>query len=189
MYLVIGLGNPGEEYNKTRHNIGFEVVDRLAHDINLPSDNFKPDRKFKALISIGKIKETKVVIAKPQTYMNLSGEAAEAIASWHKIPTTHIIAAYDDLDLELGQIRIRRGGSSGGHRGIDSLRERLGGSDFIRVRVGIGRDERLDAKDYVLQKFSRGEESVISTAITSGAQAIQMIISDGLEKGMNFYSS
>lgn len=155
--MIVGLGNPGTEYNGTRHNIGFAALDSFARANNFPDWTNKKDLKCHwTAQSLG---DTKVVLVKPQTFMNLSGEAAQAVASFYKIPADKIIAVYDELDIDFGQIRLRQGGSAAGHNGVKSLIQHLG-EGFGRVRVGIGPKlhERMDSADFVLQRFDKEQQ-------------------------------
>lgn len=156
--LIIGLGNPGKKYDKTRHNIGFAALNNFAdvHDFG----PWTQKKDLKSHISMQTLGQTRVILAKPTTYMNLSGEAAQAIAHFYKVPLTQIIAVYDELDVPFGQIRLRLGGSAAGHNGVRSLIEHLG-KDFARVRIGIGSKAQgeIDSADFVLAKFSREEQA------------------------------
>lgn len=156
--LVVGLGNIGKEYDGTRHNIGFEAVDRFAKDHDFPAWIEKKD--LKCHITSLQLSDTKVVIIKPTTFMNLSGEAVQAVAHFYKIQPTHIVAVHDDLDVTFGQIRMRVGGSSAGNNGIKSLTQHLG-EDYGRIRIGIGpkNPEQMDAADFVLAHFSKEEQA------------------------------
>src|SRR3990172_3912507 len=161
-YLLIGLGNPGREYRDNRHNIGFMLIDRLA--VRLDARGMKLQSKA---IVIGALYEgRKLILAKPQTYMNLSGQSAQGLLHFYKIPPENLIVAHDDLDLPLGTIRIRPGGGAGGQRGMASTIERLGTQDFPRLRLGIGRPPgRMDPAAYVLQNFSRDDLLIVSETL------------------------
>lgn len=156
--MFIGLGNPGKEYDGTRHNIGFEVLDAFAKANNFPDWTSKKDLKCHWTSQM--MADTRIVLVKPQTFMNLSGEAAQAAASFYKIPSSQVIAVYDELDIDFGQIRLRTGGSAAGHNGVKSLIKHLG-EDFGRVRIGIGpkTHEQMDSADFVLQKFSKDQQT------------------------------
>lgn len=156
--MFIGLGNPGKEYDDTRHNIGFEVLDAFAKANNFPDWTSKKDLKCHWTSQM--MADTRIVLVKPQTFMNLSGEAAQAAASFYKIPSSQVIAVYDELDIDFGQIRLRTGGSAAGHNGVKSLIKHLG-EDFGRVRIGIGpkTHEQMDSADFVLQKFSKDQQT------------------------------
>lgn len=155
--LIIGLGNPGPEYEGTRHNIGFAALDAFVEATNLGPWIHKKD--LKCDMATGRLGETQVIAIKPTTFMNLSGEAAQAVAHFYKIPTERIVAVYDELDVDFGQIRLRTGGSSAGHNGVKSLIQHLG-EDFGRVRIGIGpkTPEQMDSADFVLAKFSSEQQ-------------------------------
>ena len=184
-YLLIGLGNPGREYRDNRHNIGFMLIDRLAVRLNARGMNLQS----KAIV-IGALYEgRKLILAKPQTYMNLSGGAVQGLLHFYKIPPENLIVAHDDLDLPLGTIRIRPGGGAGGQRGMASTIERLGTQDFPRLRLGIGRPPgRMDAAAYVLQDFSRADLLIVSETLDRAADAVLTFVTDGLDKAMNKYN-
>ena len=181
--LIVGLGNPGREYARTRHNVGFEVVDALAkrHRTRIIR------RMGRALIARARIAGQDVTLAKPQTFMNLSGEAVGYMARREKIEPSEILVIYDDMDLPLGRIRLRPDGSSGGHKGMRSIIERLGTKEFPRLRIGIGSADR-DAVEHVLSRFRRGEREAARGAIQTAADAVEMILTDGLEAAMNLYN-
>ncbi len=186
-WLIVGLGNPGEKYTATRHNVGFMLLDRLSgrHGISFSG-------KDDASIGKGLITGNSVLLLKPLTYMNLSGRAVrKALAKFNLIRDGEIhnlIVIHDDLDLSPGVVRIRRGGSSGGHKGIDSIIIETGSRDFIRIKIGIGRDSTVPAEDYVLRRFRPGEKKLIEEAITEAESAIGTILDSGVEKAMNKYN-
>lgn len=189
-WLVVGLGNPGEKYADTRHNIGFMCLDYLAKTHNLA---FARSRN-KARTAEGKIAGKHVVLAKPQTFMNLSGEAVGKLVRRHSIKPDHLVVVYDELDLPLGKLRIRQGGSSAGHKGIDSIAEHTGTEEFIRLRVGIGRPqgegqtERDDVIDHVLSDLTPEERAILEQVIPKVGEAVSCILSDGLLASMNNYN-
>ena len=184
-YLLIGLGNPGREYRDNRHNIGFMLIDRLA--VRLDARGMK--LQSKAIVIGALYEERKLILAKPQTYMNLSGGAVQGLLHFYKIPPESLIVAHDDLDLPLGTIRIRPGGGAGGQRGMASTIERLGTQDFPRLRLGIGRPPgRMDAAAYVLQNFSRDDLLIVSETLDRAADAVLTFVTDGLNKAMNKYN-
>lgn len=186
MYIIVGLGNPSKEYEKTRHNAGFEVIDMLADRMNVLVN----EKKHKALCAKGAIGGEKVVLAKPQTFMNLSGESVRAIADFYKVETNHIIIIYDDVSLEPGQLRIRLKGSAGGHNGIKSIISHLGTQEFPRIKVGVGGKPRgMDLADYVLGRYSKGERLIMNDAFEEAAQAVLSIITDGADSAMNHYNA
>jgi len=185
---VVGLGNPGSKYKFTRHNIGFRVVDSLAQDIEI---EFKKVKSYYSLISRGMINNHKVMLVKPQTFMNLSGRAVSKVVSYYKIPLQDLLIVYDDLNLELGQIRIRKKGSTGGHKGMESIMQYLHSEEIPRLRIGIGNPSinfNFDCVSYVLSNFNVDEEDKIKEAIKLSAEAIKTIIEDGFEKTMRKYN-
>ena len=182
MYLIAGLGNPTREYEKTRHNVGFEAIDILADK----AGTTVTEKKHKALYGKGYIGGQKVILAKPQTYMNLSGESIREIADFYKIEPENIIILCDDINLSEGQLRIRLKGSAGGHNGIKSIIAHLGTQEFPRVKVGIGeKPPRMDLADYVLGHFSSGEKKIMEEAAKEAADAICEIVNVGIEQAMN----
>lgn len=186
MKLIVGLGNPGRDYAGTRHNIGFGVITRLSDKYNIALRS----REHKALCGKGIIGGEKVLLAEPQTFMNLSGESVRSIADYYKIPPEDIIVAYDDIDLEVGRIRVRRKGSAGGHNGIKNIISHLGTDEFARVRVGVGaKPEGGDLARHVLGRFSRAEERVISEVLDLAVLAVEEILSSGVESSMNRFNS
>ena len=185
MFLIVGLGNPGKKYSKTRHNVGFMVVDNLVKDMGITT----LQGKHKALFAQTTLYDHKILLAEPQTFMNLSGESVSEIASWYKIATDHIVVVYDDVDLEPGSIRIREKGSSGGHKGMESIISHVRSMDFPRVRIGIGKDSSIETADYVLSKFTKEELILIDDAISSASDAIKCIIAEGTSAAMNKYNS
>ena len=185
MKLVVGLGNPGEKYNATRHNIGFLIIDRLAERHRVGVDKIKNN----SLTGRGIIAGEQVIMAKPQTFMNLSGEAVRPLFSYVDIETEAVIVIHDDLDLEFGRIRIKSGGGHGGHNGIRSIISHLGSKDFIRVRVGIGKPPpRWNVSDYVLSPFTADEREHLHHILEKSADAVEAIISDGALKAMNRFN-
>ena len=183
MKLIVGLGNPGREYHWTRHNLGFLVLDELAREHRLPLDR----RGLKSVYGRGRIARGEVILAKPQTYMNLSGEAVQRLLHFFKIPLQDLIVLHDDLDLPWGKIRIRTGGSSGGHRGIQSIGETLGSEAFIRLKIGIGRPPTpgRDPADYVLDSFSEAEKEELEGILKRGRKAVETILASGPQEAMN----
>lgn len=157
--LIVGLGNPGKDYDGTRHNVGFFCLDEFAKKNEFPSWVNKTD--MKCLYAMKTVGDTRVILCKPQTFMNLSGEAVQAIFHFYKLSLDQVIVVHDEIDVDFGQVRMRRGGSSAGHNGIKSLTKHLGGEDYGRIRVGIGpkTPEQIDSADFVLQKFSTKEQS------------------------------
>lgn len=185
---MVGLGNPGSKYEFTRHNIGFRIVDNLARDMET---EFKKVKSYYSLISRGTINNHKVMLVKPHTFMNLSGRAVKGIVSYYKIPLQDLLIVYDDLNLELGQIRIRKKGSDGGHNGMDSIIQYLGSENIPRMRVGIGNPSANVNSDYalyVLSNFNYDEEDKIKGTIELSTEAIKTVIEDGFEKAMRKYN-
>lgn len=185
MKLIVGLGNPGLQYAATRHNIGFEAIDTIAEINNIAINK----NKFKALVGEGTIRGEKVVLMKPQTYMNLSGEAVSACRSWYKISNEDIIVVYDDVSLAVGQLRIRKSGSAGGHNGIKSIIAQLGTEVFPRVKVGVGeKPPGWDLADHVLGKFSEEEMKEVCPKLKDVSKAIETIVDSGIDTAMNRYN-
>ncbi len=186
MYLIAGLGNPTKEYDKTRHNVGFSVIDVLA-------DRYRIDvseKKHKALCGRGVIEGQKVLLLKPQTFMNLSGESIRAAADYYKIEPEEMIVIYDDISLDPGQLRIRLKGSAGGHNGIKNIIANLGTQDFPRIKVGVGaKPPRMDLADYVLSRFGAGEQKLMEEAFGEAAEAAVMMMTDGAERAMNHFNA
>ena len=185
MKLVVGLGNPGIKYEKTRHNVGFMVIDKLVdyYGLNLGKE------EQKAVVFKKRIKGEKVIFVKPQTFMNNSGEAVGGLASYYKIDKKEdIIIIYDDLDLQAGQIKIKPKGGHGGHNGIKSIFKHLGVKDFPRVRIGIGRPVNMKVTDYVLGRFSKDEKDSINKALEVARDAIKIHLEDSLQQAMNKYN-
>jgi peptidyl-tRNA hydrolase, PTH1 family len=184
-YLLIGLGNPGREYANNRHNFGFMLIDRLA--VRLNARGMKVQSK--AIVMNTAYEERKLILAKPQTYMNLSGQSVQGLIHFYKIPLTNVMILSDDLDLPFGTIRIRASGGPGGQRGLSSILEKLGTKDVPRLRLGIGRPPgRMDPANYVLQNFSRDDLQAISEILDRAADATLTFVIDGLEKAMNKFN-
>ena len=186
MFLIAGLGNPGRQYEKTRHNMGFDTIDELIDRHRIPQGGIA----HKAMYGKGMIAGEKVLAVKPLTYMNLSGESLREWVNYYKLdPETEMIVIYDDIDLEPGQIRIRKKGSAGGHNGIKSIIDQLGTQNFYRIKVGVGAKPRgWDLADYVLGRFSSDERIAVDKAICDAADAVEMILRDGIESAMNHYN-
>ena len=185
---MVGLGNPGAKFEFTRHNIGFRIVDNLAKD---RGTEFKKVKSYYSLISRGKINHHKIVLVKPQTFMNLSGKAINKITYYYKIAFSDLLIVYDDLNLELGQLRIRKKGSAGGHKGMESIIQYLGSEDIPRMRIGIGTPplkSNLDYVSYVLSNFDKKEEEKVEEIIQLSTEAIKKIIIDGFEGAMREYN-
>ena len=185
MYIIAGLGNPTREYEKTRHNVGFDTIDVLADKLNTSVD----EKKFKGLYGKGIIAGEKVILLKPQTFMNLSGESVREAADFYKVDPEHIIVIYDDISLDVGQLRIRKKGSAGGHNGLKDIIGRLGTQKFMRVKIGVGaKPKGWDLADHVLGRFSSGDRKLVDEAIEFAADAVEKIITDGPDAAMNEYN-
>lgn len=184
--LIVGLGNPGREYAENRHNVGFDCVDLLAgkHGIALSKS------QHKARLGTGQVAGRRAILAEPQTYVNSSGEAVGAVARYYKVAPEDVLVIYDDLDLPQGTIRLRPGGSSGGHNGIKSIVDHLGTQAFPRVRIGIGRPPgRMEPKDYVLQDFSAAEREVMVEVYDRVVDAVETFIREGIREAMNRFNA
>lgn len=185
-YLIVGLGNPGRRFIKDRHNIGFMVLNALAEGMGL---QFTRTHR-KAIITDGQLNGRKVILAKPQTYMNRSGESVASLKRYFRIDTDHLLVVFDDLDLPLGTIRLRPQGGSGGHRGMRSIIERISTDVFPRMRLGIGRPPRnLEPADYVLQAFSDVERPLVEMTLEQAVECIHNYICHGIETAMNRFNS
>jgi PTH1 family peptidyl-tRNA hydrolase len=184
-FLIIGLGNPGRDYRENRHNIGFMLIDRLAIELNVRFTR----QHSKALVATTNYNECRIILAKPQTFMNLSGQSVQGLIRFYKLPLTNLLVAHDDLDLPLGTIRIRPDGGSAGQKGMESIIERLGTDEFPRLRLGIGRPPgRMEAPDYVLQDFPAGEMTVISETLNLAVEAALTFVNEGLDVAMNRFN-
>jgi peptidyl-tRNA hydrolase len=186
MYIIVGLGNPSREYENTRHNIGFDVVDAIIEKYDIPYSG----TKHRAMYGSGMIDGVKAVVAKPLTYMNLSGEAVRALVDFYKIgPESELIIIYDDVALEPGKLRIRKKGSAGGHNGIKSIIEHLGTKEFIRIRVGVGEKPKgWDLAKYVLSRFSKDERKLVNEATDKSIEALKLIVNGEVDGAMNMYN-
>jgi peptidyl-tRNA hydrolase, PTH1 family len=184
-YLIAGFGNPGRDYLNTRHNVGFLVIDRLCRKL----DVFLGKLQANALTASFKDSQNRIILAKPQTYMNLSGQSVSGLLHFYKIPTEKLLVIHDDLDLPFGTLRIRPSGGSAGQKGLGSTIERLGSQDFARIRVGIGRPPgRMDAADYVLQPFHNSEQQMLDSVLETASEAAIAFVRDGLEIAMNRFN-
>ena len=186
MYIIVGLGNPDRKYQNTRHNIGFDVIDVIADKNHITVG----ERKHKALIGKGIVGGQKVVLVKPQTYMNLSGESVREVIDFYKIDEKNeLIVISDDVSLDVGQIRIRKKGSAGGHNGLKNIILHLGHDEFQRVRMGVGeKPEDYDLVDYVLGHFPKEEREIMDESAGRAADAIEVMITDGADAAMNRYN-
>lgn len=186
--LIVGLGNPEAKYAKTRHNIGFEVVDALADAWQL---SWQENRRFQGAIAEGKSPHNqKIYLLKPLTYMNRSGQSLRAVIDWYKLATTDVLVIYDDMDLPLGRMRLRLSGSAGGHNGMKSIISHLGNQNFPRLRIGIGKSNQIDATiSHVLGRFSPQEREIIDKVFPLVVKAIEMSLEEGVEKSMSLFNS
>ena len=183
--LIVGLGNPGLAYRHNRHNVGFMVADALANKLEIPLKRVK----FKAQIGNGKLEDIPIIIAKPLTFMNKSGEAVAPLVRYFKVPLERLLVIHDDMDLPLGTLRMRPSGGSAGHNGMLSIFDKLGTNAIPRLRVGIGRPPgKMDPADYVLQDFPKSDEELLKMVIAQACEAALAFITTGLEKAMNTYN-
>lgn len=186
MYIIAGLGNPGKKYVNSRHNVGFDTLDAVAAKYNIDVKKVK----FNGIYGEGNIAGEKVVLVKPQTFMNLSGECVRDFKNWYKVENDQIIIIYDDISLPLGKMRIRPKGSAGGHNGIKSIIYQTGSEVFPRIKIGVGSPENpdYDLADYVLGHFSKAEVDVLVPVAVKAAEAVAEIIKNGTEKAMSVYN-
>ena len=185
MYIIAGLGNPTREYEKTRHNVGFDTIDVLADKLNTSVD----EKKFKGLYGRGIIAGEKVILLKPQTFMNLSGESVREAADFYKVDPEHIIVIYDDISLDVGQLRIRKKGSAGGHNGIKNIIAHLDTTVFPRIKVGVGeKPKNYDLADYVLGHFSKQERELMEEGYEHASDAVEQIVQGEIEAAMNVFN-
>ena len=185
MKLGVGLGNPTKQYDKTRHNVGFDVIDVLADKYNIAVDTIK----HKGMYGKGRIEGQNVVLLKPMTYMNLSGESVVAVANYYKIAPEDIIVIYDDINLDVGRLRIREKGSAGGHNGIKNIIAQLGTDGFPRIRVGVGmKPSKMDLADYVLSHFTKEERIEMELGFDKACDALVYMLQDDIAKAMNDYN-
>ena len=186
MYIIVGIGNPGKKYESTRHNIGFIAIDYMSALFDIKVNKIK----HKALIGEGKIEGERVMLVKPQTFVNLSGESVREIADYYKVPTENVIIIYDDISLEPGSVRIRKKGSDGGHNGIKSIIYQLQSDTFPRIKLGVGaKPPGYDLADWVLAKFTDSDIKVMSKSVEAAAAAVPEIIKNGAESAMNKFNS
>lgn len=186
MYIIVGIGNPGKKYESTRHNIGFIAIDYMSALFDIKVNKIK----HKALIGEGKIEGERVMLVKPQTFVNLSGESVREIADYYKVPTENVIVIYDDISLEPGSVRIRKKGSDGGHNGIKSIIYQLQSDAFPRIKLGVGaKPPGYDLADWVLAKFTDSDIKIMSKSVETAAKAVPEIIKNGAESAMNKFNS
>ena len=185
MKVVVGLGNPGRKFKDTRHNVGFKVIDELASLCHLVLRS----RAHTCLFGRGNIDGEKIILAKPLTYVNRTGQAVHSLVRYYRISSPDLLVIHDDADLELGRIRIRPKGGSGGHRGMESIISCLGNQDFPRIRIGIrGKGRNQELADYVLRTFDKDEKAIIAEVVARAARAVESIITQGITKAMNEYN-
>lgn len=185
MYIIAGLGNPGKDYENTRHNIGFRVIDKLADEYNISI----ADKKHKGVVGKGIIEGQKVVLVKPLTFMNLSGECIREVMEYYKETPAQVIVVYDDICLDVGKLRVRPKGSAGGHNGIKSIIANLGTESFKRVRFGVGdKPARMDLADYVLGHFSKEDNEIVESKLKTATDAIVCIMNEGCDMAMNKFN-
>jgi peptidyl-tRNA hydrolase, PTH1 family len=184
-FLIAGLGNPGAQYRQTRHNVGFMVVDRLAARLGVTFSRLES----KALVTKADYQGQRLVLVKPRTFMNLSGQPISSLTRYYKVPHENLLVTYDEVDLPLGTLRLRPGGGSAGHKGMASIIERLGEQEFPRLRLGVSRPPgRMNAADYVLQDFSASEKELLNLALDAAVEAILVFATEGLEAAMNKFN-
>lgn len=186
MFIIVGLGNPTSEYVGTRHNVGFDVIDAIADKYNISVT----ERKNRAFCGKGIIAGQKVILAKPQTYMNLSGESVRGLVDYYKIDVeTELLVIFDDVSLDVGQLRIRRKGSAGGHNGIKNMIQHLGTDGFARIKVGVGEKPKdYDLADYVLGHFSKVEKEVMADGYKRAVEAVELLVQGNVEEAMNIFN-
>ncbi len=185
-FILVGLGNPGREYRGNRHNVGFMTIDRLSEAFAIKISKVQA----KALVGSGQWEGRKIILVKPQTYMNLSGDAVGSLLRYYKVPLAQLMVAHDDLDLPVGVIRLRPGGGSAGQKGVASTINKVGTQNFPRLRIGIGRPPgQMAAADYVLQNFSKADQEIIDPTIVRAVEAIKVFIRDGLDAAMNQFNT
>ncbi|MFQ5596426.1 MAG: aminoacyl-tRNA hydrolase [Nitrospiria bacterium] len=189
MKLVVGLGNPGRAYEQTRHNVGFWVLDAFALQHQISFSKKKGEAQTGRGVWPGTEEAIDFLLAKPQTFMNRSGHSVQALLSYYKIPLSELILVYDDLDLDIGRIRLKKMGRAGGHRGVASVIQALGSDQFVRIKIGIGRDPRIDATNYVLSPFSSDEKKKVLEAVDKGSTLLPLLLEGAISKAMNLYNA
>ncbi len=186
MYLIVGLGNPGAQYSTTRHNVGFMVLDALAEKHRIAVDT----KKHKGFVGKGMIGADKVILLKPQTFMNLSGESVREAMDFYKIPPEDVLVIFDDVSLKPGQLRLRSKGSAGGHNGIKNIIFHMKTQEFPRVKVGVGeKPPRMDLADYVLGHFQGEDKKAMESAVTDAVNAVELFLAEGMDVAMNRYNA
>ncbi len=185
MYCFIGLGNPSREYQATRHNIGFDAITGISDTYKIPLSA----KKHKAVMGMGDIHGERVILSQPQTYMNLSGESVKPMLDFYKIPVSNLVVICDDINLPVGQLRIRAKGSDGGHNGLKNIIKHIGTNEFIRIRIGVGeKPQNWDLADYVLGRFPASEQPAMREAIQETVHACETIVTQGIDRAMNLYN-
>ncbi len=184
MYIIVGLGNPGKKYENTRHNIGFIAIDYFAEKYNIKINKIK----HKALMGEGTIGGEKVILVKPQTFMNLSGESIREVMSYYKVPIENLVVIYDDIDIDVGNVRIRKKGSAGTHNGMKSVIYQLKEDNFPRVRIGVGKDEKIPLMNFVLSAFPKDEMKLLEDAVDRTSKILVSIIEENIDLAMNKYN-
>lgn len=185
LYIIAGLGNPGRKYENTRHNLGFITIDLLAEDLGIRVNKLK----FKALIGEGRIGSSRVILVKPQTYMNNSGESLREIVQFYKIPMENLVVIYDDFDIPAGTLRVRKFGSAGTHNGMRSIIYQLQSDRFPRIRIGMGSEDKGNLINFVIGGFRKEEVPVMEEAVRNAADACKCIVTDGIDLAMNQYNT
>lgn len=185
LYIIAGLGNPGRKYENTRHNLGFITIDLLAEDLGIRVNKLK----FKALIGEGRIGSSRVILVKPQTYMNNSGESLREIVQFYKIPMENLVVIYDDFDIPAGSLRVRKFGSAGTHNGMRSIIYQLQSDRFPRIRIGMGSEDKGNLINFVIGGFRKEEVPVMEEAVRNAADACKCIVTDGIDLAMNQYNT
>lgn len=186
MFIIVGLGNPGKDYENTRHNVGFDAIDELVDKYNVPESGLQS----KAKVGKGVMDGQKVLLAKPLTFMNLSGEAVRGLVDYYKVdPESELLIIYDDISLEPGNIRIRKKGSAGGHNGIKSIIQHLGTQNFQRIKIGVGeKPKNWDLADYVLSRFSKEDRATVDESLNKVVHAASLIVQGEIDEAMNLYN-
>jgi PTH1 family peptidyl-tRNA hydrolase len=183
MWVIAGLGNPGRKYSRSRHNVGFMVIEEFAKRFEI---DFRDREKYR--IGRGSIEGSAVLLLEPLLYMNRSGTVVRDVLKKFNVPSENLIVVHDDLDMEKGKLRIRKTGSSGGHKGVQSIIQDIGTLDFVRLKIGIGREEGMPAEEFVLRKFGRQEINVMKGTIQEAAEAIRSVVTQGVDKAMNRFN-
>jgi PTH1 family peptidyl-tRNA hydrolase len=184
-FLIVGLGNPGREYRGSRHNVGFMTLDRLAGRLGVGFSRVES----RALVTKAEFQQNRLILAKPQTYMNLSGQAVGSLLRFYKVPLERLLVVHDDVDLPLGTLRLRPGGGSAGHKGMQSIIEKFGTQEFPRLRTGVNRPPgRMEAADYVLQDFSKDEAELLQEVLSRAVEAVLVFVGEGIVVAMNQFN-